>query len=146
MAELEAAGFDVPRWIASNSADAVRAFTSECRGQAIYKASSGLRSRVRRVDPQLIERLYAGTTPTVVQEYVHGTDVRVHTVERHAFACEVASEESTIALRTRARAMRVARSPTHWPSSAARSPRRLVSSTRGLISGAHRAADIAVSR
>ena len=89
MAELEAAGFDVPRWIVSNSAEAVRAFASECRGQAIFKASSGLRSRVRKVDAQLIERMSAGTTPTVVQEYVPGTDVRVHTVERQAFACEV---------------------------------------------------------
>ncbi|MGL4961041.1 MAG: ATP-grasp domain-containing protein [Inquilinus sp.] len=92
MAELEAAGFDVPRWIASNSAEAVRAFTTEAGGHAIYKASSGLRSRVRRVDAQLMERLHAGSTPTVVQEYVPGIDVRVHTVERCAFACAVSSE------------------------------------------------------
>jgi len=92
MAELEAAGFDVPRWIASNSAEAVLAFTTELGGRAIYKASSGLRSRVRRVDAQLIERLQAGSTPTVVQEHVPGIDVRVHTVERRAFACAVSSD------------------------------------------------------
>jgi glutathione synthase/RimK-type ligase-like ATP-grasp enzyme len=92
MAELEAAGFDVPRWIVSNSAQAVCAFTSECGGHAIYKASSGLRSRVRMVDTQFIERLNAGTTPTVIQEYVPGADVRVHTVERDVFACQVSSE------------------------------------------------------
>jgi glutathione synthase/RimK-type ligase-like ATP-grasp enzyme len=91
MTELEMAGFDVPRWIASNSADAVCAFTRECRGHAIYKASSGLRSRVRRVDAQLID-LHVGSTPTVVQEYVPGTDVRVHTVRSDTFACAVTSQ------------------------------------------------------
>jgi glutathione synthase/RimK-type ligase-like ATP-grasp enzyme len=41
------------------------------------------------VDEVFIERLSAGSTPTVVQEYVAGVDVRVHTVGHAAFACEV---------------------------------------------------------
>jgi glutathione synthase/RimK-type ligase-like ATP-grasp enzyme len=89
MAELQAAGFEVPRWIASNSQDAVRDFTAQVGGRAIYKAASGLRSRVRMLNASFLDRLAAGTTPSVVQEYVPGTDVRVHTVGRSAFACEV---------------------------------------------------------
>ncbi len=91
MAELSAAGFDVPEWTASNSPDAIRAFVKDCPPGAIYKASSGLRSRVRKLDDSFFERLGEGTTPTVVQIYVPGTDVRVHTVGDSAFACEVRS-------------------------------------------------------
>jgi hypothetical protein len=91
MAELTAAGFDVPQWIVSNSAAAVRAFAGERPHGAIYKATSGLRSRVRLIDDQFMTRLEAGTTPTVVQEYVPGADVRVHTIGMTAFACQVTS-------------------------------------------------------
>ncbi len=89
MRELQIAGFDVPRWIASNCADAVQTFVHACPGGAIYKASSGLRSRVRKVGDAFMDRLAARTTCTVVQEYVPGRDVRVHTVADSAFACEV---------------------------------------------------------
>jgi hypothetical protein len=89
MAELESAGFDVPRWIASNSPAAVARFAREVGGEAVYKAASGLRSRVRMLDQQLGVRLEAGTSPVVVQQYVPGSDVRLHTVGRAAFACQV---------------------------------------------------------
>lgn len=89
---LEQAGFVVPRWTATNCADAAAAFTADCRHGAIYKAASGLRSRVRSVDDELTRRLHAGTTPTVIQEYVPGRDVRVHTVGDRAFATEVVAD------------------------------------------------------
>ena len=91
MARLDAEGFTIPRWIVSNDLDAVRAFVASCPDGAIYKATSGLRSHVRRVDDALLERLERGTTPTVVQEYIRGTDVRVHTVNSKGFGCEVVS-------------------------------------------------------
>jgi len=91
MADLVAAGFDVPQWIVSNSDTSVHAFAAELPHGAIYKAASGLRSRVRLIDDQFMTRLKASTTPTVVQEYVPGVDVRVHTIGVTALACQVTS-------------------------------------------------------
>jgi glutathione synthase/RimK-type ligase-like ATP-grasp enzyme len=79
MRTLAEAGFRVPRWIASNDRAAVTAFLEGLPQGAIYKACSGLRSRVRRVDDAFLDRL-AASTPLVVQEYIAGRDVRVHTV------------------------------------------------------------------
>jgi hypothetical protein len=92
MSQLSNAGFTVPRWVVTNRADAATAFAGRAPCEVIYKATSGLRSRVRRVDDQLRERLAAGTTPTVIQEYIPGRDVRVHTVGDRAFATEMVSE------------------------------------------------------
>jgi hypothetical protein len=92
MSQLRDAGFTVPRWVVTNCADAATAFAGRSPGDVIYKATSGLRSRVRRVDDQLRERLAAGTTPTVIQEYIPGRDVRVHTVGDRAFATEMVSD------------------------------------------------------
>jgi glutathione synthase/RimK-type ligase-like ATP-grasp enzyme len=89
MNQLEAAGFLVPRWLVSSSPRDVAEFVADLGGRAIYKAVSGLRSRVREVDRQLTERLEAGTTPVVVQEYIGGVDVRVHVVAGECIATEV---------------------------------------------------------
>jgi glutathione synthase/RimK-type ligase-like ATP-grasp enzyme len=91
MRQLAAAGFDVPRWVASNDPATVRDFARTCAEGAIYKACSGLRSRVRRLDDELLRRLASGTSPVVVQEYVPGRDVRVHVVRRRVFATGVRS-------------------------------------------------------
>ena len=91
MMELRRAGFVVPRWIATNRLDAVETFARGCGNGVIYKAASGLRSRVRKVDDELLQRLSAGTSPTVVQEFIPGRDVRVHTVADRAFATEMVS-------------------------------------------------------
>lgn len=90
MMQLTRAGFDVPEWIVTNEMDAARAFLEAYDG-AIYKATSGLRSRVRKADADLERCLVDGTTPTLLQAYVPGRDVRVHTVGNHAFATEVQS-------------------------------------------------------
>lgn len=79
MRTLADAGFRVPPWIASNDAGAIRAFVAALPDGAVYKACSGLRSRVRRVDEALLARV-TGSTPIVAQQYIAGRDVRVHTV------------------------------------------------------------------
>lgn len=91
MESLAADGFDVPRWIATNEPERARRFVDGCPEGAVYKSCSGLRSRVRRATSRLLERLAAGTAPVVVQEYVPGRDVRVHTVEEAAFGTEIVS-------------------------------------------------------
>ncbi len=81
MAELAAAGFAVPAWLASNDPDAVDAFlAAQCPDGAVVKAASGLRSQVRMVDDAFRARLAAGTSVAVVQRYVAGHEVRVHVV------------------------------------------------------------------
>lgn len=91
MMELARAGFIVPRWVATNRLDAVETFARGCAEGVIYKAASGLRSRVRRLDDAMRQRLSEGTSPTVVQEFIPGRDVRVHTVADRAFATEMLS-------------------------------------------------------
>ncbi len=93
---LERDGFDIPRWIVTT--DSVRAaeFIDSCPAGAIYKSVSGLRSRVRRADRELVERLAAGGTPVIVQEYVPGFDVRLHNVgDRACFATRVRTAGGT---------------------------------------------------
>jgi hypothetical protein len=89
MQQLSAAGFTVPAWLATNdlhrAEDALRCWPDG----AVVKASSGLRSHVRRWDPHIAARFHAGTPPHVVQRYVPGHDVRVHVVGARAFASRV---------------------------------------------------------
>lgn len=92
MRMLGDAGFRIPRWVVTNDFDVAVAFVDACPDGAIYKAVSGLRSRVRAVDEELMSRLKSGTTATVLQEYVPGRDVRVHTVGSLAFATEVRAD------------------------------------------------------
>lgn len=92
MALLSESGFDVPEWILTTEARAAREFLGRWPEGSVYKAASGLRSHVRAVDDELIDRLTAGTTPVIIQRYIPGVDVRVHTIGGTAFATEVASK------------------------------------------------------
>ena len=92
MLQLAVHGLTVPAWIVTNEPDAARAFLTRCPKGAVYKASSGLRSRVRRVDEELLGRLGRGTPPLVIQDYVPGNDVRLHLVGDRAFAARVLSD------------------------------------------------------
>jgi glutathione synthase/RimK-type ligase-like ATP-grasp enzyme len=89
MAMLEAAGFRVPRWLVSNDVERVREFADGLAAPPIYKAVSGLRSRVRRLGAEALRRLSDGTSPVLVQAYVAGADVRVHVVDAVCHATEV---------------------------------------------------------
>jgi glutathione synthase/RimK-type ligase-like ATP-grasp enzyme len=89
MAMLERAGFRVPRWIVSNDAARACAFVAELDGPAVYKAVSGLRSRVRMFDNSALHRLESGTSPALIQAYIPGRDVRVHVVDGACHATEV---------------------------------------------------------
>jgi glutathione synthase/RimK-type ligase-like ATP-grasp enzyme len=91
MAELAGAGLPIPRWVVTNDVRRARAFIESCPDGAVYKSCSGLRSHVRRADAALLERLAAATAPVVLQEYVGGTDVRVHVVGDETFGTAVES-------------------------------------------------------
>jgi hypothetical protein len=89
MAQLAGAAFDVPRWVASNDVDHIRAFVAGLREGAVVKSCSGTRSEVRRCSEPLLERVAGGSCPVIVQQWVEGFDVRLHTVGTLAFATAI---------------------------------------------------------
>jgi hypothetical protein len=88
---IHASGFAVPETIVTNDIDALTAF-AERHGPLIYKSASGVRSIVARYDPRDGSRQGdLATCPTQFQQWIAGTDVRVHVVRDEVFACEVRS-------------------------------------------------------
>jgi RimK-like ATP-grasp domain len=91
LAQIHTFGFRVPETIVTTDADAARAFW-QSHGSVIYKSVSGVRSRVSRLSSEHLERLAdIGWCPTQFQQYIAGTDYRVHVVGNEVFACEVQS-------------------------------------------------------
>lgn len=90
---IRAEGFAVPESLATTDPAAARAFVAR-HGAVIYKSLSGVRSIVRRLGADELDRLDAvRSCPTMLQRYVAGTDYRAHVVGEAVFATMVASEE-----------------------------------------------------
>lgn len=82
-------GFLVPETLITNDAEQVEDFR-KCHGRVIYKSISGVRSIVQELDEDSLRRLDAiRWCPTQFQQFVDGTNVRVHTVGAEAYACRV---------------------------------------------------------
>lgn len=80
-------GFDVPDTLVTTDAEAVRAFR-ERHGEIIYKSVSSVRSIVSRLRSE--QRLDdVAFCPTQFQQYVPGTDHRVHVVGCEIYPCEI---------------------------------------------------------
>jgi glutathione synthase/RimK-type ligase-like ATP-grasp enzyme len=89
---LAAAGFAIPAMLMSNDPDAVLAFEAE-QGPLIYKSASGVRSIVQTLDAAARARLQAvREAPTLFQQRLTGTNVRVHVVGQEVFATEIDSD------------------------------------------------------
>jgi hypothetical protein len=89
---IRAAGFDVPETLVTTDPDAALAF-GELHGSVIYKSTSGVRSIVSRLGPEHRDRLVdIRNCPTQFQQYVAGTDCRVHVVGDAVFAAEIVSD------------------------------------------------------
>ncbi len=89
---IRAAGFDVPDTLVTTEAAAVRTFW-EKHGAVIYKSVSAIRSIVTRLRHDHSEKLPdVSNCPTQFQEYVEGTDIRVHVVGEEVFGCEIISD------------------------------------------------------
>lgn len=79
LAALHAAGLPVPRTLATNDADAVRAFAAHV-GPVVVKPIGG-GAPARLLDDEMTDRLGTlAATPALFQERVAGTDVRVTVV------------------------------------------------------------------
>jgi hypothetical protein len=92
--EIAACGFSVPQTLVTNDPGAVVDFLDRA-GPVVYKSTSAIRSRVRRLDPgdDLPERLSGVTVcPTQFQRRVPGTDVRVHVAGAEVFAIRITSD------------------------------------------------------
>ncbi len=89
---LRQAGLRVPATLVTNDAEAARAFY-EAHDAVIYKSASGVRSIVRRLEPESLDRLeLLQNGPAQFQAYVPGDNVRVHTVGEQIFAVRVRSD------------------------------------------------------
>ncbi|MFE4254275.1 alpha-L-glutamate ligase [Streptomyces sp. NPDC056910] len=86
---IAAAGFLVPETLVTNDPDEVREFQAR-HGRVVYKSLSGVRSIVRELTPADANGLdRVRRLPTQFQEFVPGTDVRVHVVGERTFAAQV---------------------------------------------------------
>jgi hypothetical protein len=90
--ELERHGFLVPDTLITTDPDAVAEFRDR-HSRVIYKSISSVRSIVGELtDAKMAEVEAVCWCPTQFQEYVGGTDVRVHVVGEEVFAAEIESE------------------------------------------------------
>jgi glutathione synthase/RimK-type ligase-like ATP-grasp enzyme len=84
------AGLLSPPTVVTNDPDVAHAFIDEHDGNVIYKSLSGIRSIVRRMRPEMMDRLpFLRYGPAQFQAYIEGTNVRVHTVGDSVFATRV---------------------------------------------------------
>jgi hypothetical protein len=89
---IRGVGLDVPDTLVTTDPTAALAFR-ERHGSVIYKSTSGVRSIVSRLGPEHQDRLAdIGNCPTQFQQYISGTDCRVHVVGNTVFAAEIISD------------------------------------------------------
>ena len=88
---IQAQGFDVPATLVTTDASSLEAFW-EKHGQIVYKSISGVRSIVTCLTPGHRERFAdLSHCPTQFQQWISGTDFRVHVAGNDVFACSVTS-------------------------------------------------------
>jgi hypothetical protein len=91
LALISGFGFHVPDTLVTTDASAVRCFCERHKG-VIYKSVSGVRSIVSRLSTENQQALTdVANCPTQFQEYVAGTDVRVHVIGDAVLATEIRS-------------------------------------------------------
>lgn len=83
-----------PETLVTNSPEALLKFLERCYGEVIAKPliGLGLISKISTVDLQPEGLMRLANLPVLFQEYISGTDVRVHVVGDKLFASEIRSE------------------------------------------------------
>jgi hypothetical protein len=85
---IAAHGLAVPETLVTNDPDEVRAFQRK-HGRLVFKSTSGMRSIVQMLEGKHLERLDSiRACPVQFQQFIEGTNVRVHVVGRQVFATE----------------------------------------------------------
>lgn len=91
-AQIQAFGFKIPETLITTDPTTANEFWVR-HGTVIYKSISGIRSIVSRFTAEDMKRLDSIVwCPTQFQQYIPGTDYRVHVVQEEVFACEIFSE------------------------------------------------------
>jgi RimK-like ATP-grasp domain len=89
---IESFGFHIPDTLITTNPDSALQFWKE-HDRVIYKSVSGIRSIVSCLTVEHTDRLAnIASCPTQFQQYVQGTEYRVHIVGQEVFACKVTSE------------------------------------------------------
>ncbi len=89
---IRAAGFDVPDTLVTTDPNAALEFR-DLHESVIYKSTSGVRSIVSRLGLVQQQRFAdICNCPTQFQQYIAGTDFRVHVVGNRVFASEIVTE------------------------------------------------------
>jgi hypothetical protein len=90
--QIRSLGFAVPDTLITTDPDAARQFW-EKHGTVIYKSVSSVRSIVSRLSSEHAERIKnVRWCPTQFQQYIAGTDYRVHVVGDRIFPCKISSQ------------------------------------------------------
>lgn len=83
-------GLLTPPTLVTNDPDAALAFYEACGREVIFKSISGVRSTVRKVEPQDLARLpLLRHGPAQFQRFLPGDNVRVHTVGDEVIATRI---------------------------------------------------------
>lgn len=89
---IESLGFQIPDTLITTDPDAALDFWRQ-HDTVIYKSVSGIRSMVSRLTADHLLRFEdIASCPTQFQEYIPGTEYRVHVVNERMFACEIFSD------------------------------------------------------
>jgi RimK-like ATP-grasp domain len=89
---IESFGFLIPDTLITTDPDVALKFWQQ-HGRVIYKSVSASRSTVSCLTPEHRQRFNSITScPTQFQQYVPGTEYRVHVVGEEVFACAVISD------------------------------------------------------
>jgi hypothetical protein len=90
---IEQCGLKAPETLVTNDPAEAKAFFEECSGDVIYKSLSGIRSIVRKLSNDHLDRLpLLRQGPAQFQRFVPGDNVRVHVVGEEVFATRMKSE------------------------------------------------------
>lgn len=85
-------GFRVPETMVTNDPDLVLKFHAEHK-RTVYKSISGIRSIVQTLEETDLVRLdHIRWCPTQFQEFIEGTNVRVHVVGSEVFATSITTD------------------------------------------------------
>ncbi len=85
-------GLLTPPTLVTNDPDEAQRFYADFHGEIIYKSLSGIRSIVRRLEAQELDRLaLLRYGPAQFQSFIPGDNIRVHTVGEQLFATRVRS-------------------------------------------------------
>lgn len=94
VAMLDAAGFAVPRSLVTNDPSAARRFYEECERKVIFKGVSNVMTLAQVLTDELLPRLeLLPTSPTLFQEFIEGTDIRIHVIGEEVIGTRLKSTD-----------------------------------------------------